>query len=765
MKFAFSPIKKSILGFSIVLFFGFCVMNIFWLLINHIPDLPGLYDYKAATLGDGICLPLLTASLIYYIANNNPISKKQKKISFIVGAIVGFLALAWQAEWLINKNTSLNWTIPHQHYFNAAGWYHAAFFVLMFFIIAMYLTQVWFVRRNSKQSSIESGNVISYTSIWFSGIGFVYLIALDDYSSKLSYELLLIIVFLITTLLASLYTIISIKSFNTNCLACVLSGNITAFGISLLLMNAMQINIWLALSGALLSLIFIVYNKQQPRLMLFFSLSIVLPVFILILNILSLKNNIHIIYILIIAPTLIAVTQKFNNKYKSELSFEKHIGFGLLTITLFSLYLSGVFQQYHMFYDLLFTAIAGLIGKKIIKQNFKFIKEEEDKKNSPNFIKKDLRKVKAQIYVLCGAIALGILTVYIFTLISQITINYSGRFISYNWTITNSFFTIIFIVTIILLFSLKNLRSLKINEILKALIVLFLAIIAYCSLIAGFYFLKPLNFIDISPIYICIFFMVIASTLFIVFSFINNSSRLLGKNPDILIILSSIVISLGTSTALTLVLFSNTLSSLTMVNVIISAVFLGLSHIFIPFALMNVIQIKIPHNKKLIPCSPAGAILQDGFLVWIIAICGGIIPGILFVVNTDFVIFIFQILGLVFIMYWFLTFCLKNNVEHIKKRYNEYKNLNDNIEAHEKPLYEKQIETLNSYLRFQNILAFIALLLYSAIPLLIILFIGFVNKKLRLTIDLYIPKKHLSEYEMIKNDLENIEEKLALGDE
>ena len=45
---------------------GYLAMLMFWL--NYIGDktIPGFFDYRAATWGDGLCLSLLVASFVYY---------------------------------------------------------------------------------------------------------------------------------------------------------------------------------------------------------------------------------------------------------------------------------------------------------------------------------------------------------------------------------------------------------------------------------------------------------------------------------------------------------------------------------------------------------------------------------------------------------------------------------------------------------------------------------------------------------------------------
>ena len=60
-----------------------------------------------------------------------------------------------QAEWLISDSTVLNWTIPQQHYFNLAGWYHSIFFICMFITIGYLIAKVKLILRNKDSYTIR----------------------------------------------------------------------------------------------------------------------------------------------------------------------------------------------------------------------------------------------------------------------------------------------------------------------------------------------------------------------------------------------------------------------------------------------------------------------------------------------------------------------------------------------------------------------------------------------------------------------------------
>ncbi len=72
----------------------------------------------------------MVGSLVALIKNNKGINITDGKKCRKVAGICGFIGMVIQAEWLISDSTVLNWTIPQQHYFNLAGWYHSIFFYL-----------------------------------------------------------------------------------------------------------------------------------------------------------------------------------------------------------------------------------------------------------------------------------------------------------------------------------------------------------------------------------------------------------------------------------------------------------------------------------------------------------------------------------------------------------------------------------------------------------------------------------------------------------
>lgn len=141
-----NSLKSTLLSFVAVLCGGFGAMLLLWWnyqirTVNAL-ELPGLFDYRAATIGDAICLPLMVSSALMLLRGQK-LSDKQTKYCLFFSAVAMLVGVLVQISWLLNPNINPNWTIPKAHYFNLAGWYHACFFVVMFGISALLATSIF----------------------------------------------------------------------------------------------------------------------------------------------------------------------------------------------------------------------------------------------------------------------------------------------------------------------------------------------------------------------------------------------------------------------------------------------------------------------------------------------------------------------------------------------------------------------------------------------------------------------------------------------
>jgi hypothetical protein len=175
--------KKDTLKHSVILAFlnlvlGFGVLWLMSIVCTYDHGLPGLFDYYAATIGDGLFLSLFIGAGYYYgqtvklySSDKEHISKLTRFIP-VLGCITGVI---WQASWLLKKDIVLNWTIPEAGHFNLAGWYHAVYFASMFTIIPTLLMRAIMYNKKAKEQS-----QLAYSLMWCSLEGYWSMHLLDD---------------------------------------------------------------------------------------------------------------------------------------------------------------------------------------------------------------------------------------------------------------------------------------------------------------------------------------------------------------------------------------------------------------------------------------------------------------------------------------------------------------------------------------------------------------------------------------------------------
>lgn len=222
-----------IVGLSVLLC-GFAVMFSLWNILDTPEYLKGLFDYRAATIGDAICLPILVGTFFVYTKLNKTISKKEKRICIGISGVMAWIGLAMQASWLISNETKLNWSIPIQHHFNIAGWYHSIFFVVMFGVIAYYFTNLWFIFR-AKNDSYTWFEKVVLTLVIAAGSTFIYMFLYDDYSSVISVAYLFSGGAICMSSLLLLFIKTATKRCDKDLLFVIMMGEIIAYGSSLMI--------------------------------------------------------------------------------------------------------------------------------------------------------------------------------------------------------------------------------------------------------------------------------------------------------------------------------------------------------------------------------------------------------------------------------------------------------------------------------------------------------------------------------------------------
>jgi hypothetical protein len=100
-------------------------MNLFWWLGEWRRDVPGHWDYRTGTIGDGVLLPL-AAGLLVAAGDRLPRAPGESAVTAGAGTIGAGVGATVQLLWLRNPDSRLSWTMPAPHTLNAPGIYHAA---------------------------------------------------------------------------------------------------------------------------------------------------------------------------------------------------------------------------------------------------------------------------------------------------------------------------------------------------------------------------------------------------------------------------------------------------------------------------------------------------------------------------------------------------------------------------------------------------------------------------------------------------------------
>jgi hypothetical protein len=158
---------------------GFSVLWVAWMLNPGPAMLPSLFDYRSATLGDGLLLPL-TGTALVYIIDATPGLRNRRAVAgaFLAGAAIG---AATQVVAFADARPVLNWTMPERRQLTPTGWYHAALLTTLSGCFAAFwftvIRKLWSVRRSQQ----ANGKIVlfCYLTAGASNVAFAGLVMLD----------------------------------------------------------------------------------------------------------------------------------------------------------------------------------------------------------------------------------------------------------------------------------------------------------------------------------------------------------------------------------------------------------------------------------------------------------------------------------------------------------------------------------------------------------------------------------------------------------
>lgn len=708
-----NSIMESIIVGFIVLILGFASMNLWWNILPRDNSLYGLYHYRAATWGDGICLPLLTGAL-YYVDKY----KNNKKMYILIGIVAFLIGVGIQISWLFDDNIVLNWTIPRANYFNIAGWWHATFFSLMFGILGTLFSR--YIGEKTEDGNKEAILISNYI-IWFSGTLFLLLHCLDDYIERgKEIQSLLIIVSIISVVVSC--CILCIKRIKREAntgeiIVCAISGITTALGVCLFIVGGCNRLDFLAIGNFALAFMYIVPDEVRIKNIISRGIIVATPVLFIDLAMISVTDMLaKIILIFIGIVVSLIAAYKLNMVKKAYKTIKAYIVMGMIaqiaTVgTLF--FLSMGKKAADSITTLFINFVLGYSVKSVIEKNFERIKNKEDMEKRGEISEIKLSSVRINIYFLIIASAIGGIIYLIVLMQNFIQIN--DLYIKFGIEWINGNVIIYGIMLLTLLFVLGKIKNIYcINKRIYTISVYLLSMAIYVIL---FVFLKSIRsslVIRFDIVNICVFILIFGSALLISESFYSNLFRIRGivqhKND---IIGASLIVLVGSMANIGVCVFPVWKANENGYNLeymLIGIIGLLIALVGIPWLFGRAICPSVA-DTQIGTTTPEEGILQNGFLGMLIVVLIGQFPVYFVAVNEVWENSFCAIISLALFICWILEYCLVNNVETLRKRQKEVEKLGEN------EISIMELKGLEKHLQFQNISAFVALLLYSLIPL------------------------------------------------
>lgn len=649
------------ISWILTLLSGYIAMYLMWGLMKPSDDLPGLFYYKAAIYGDSIGLTFLVGSLVALIKNNKGINITDGKKCRKVAGICGFIGMVIQAEWLISDSTVLDWTIPQQHYFNLAGWYHSIFFICMFITIGYLIAKVKLILRNKDSYTIREKLLIE---VMIASVTLYMLCHIsDNYPKIMSMGLSYVIVSIIIIIYMSFLLMNKDIRFS-NIKGIIINGLIFGIGLYLIIVEKTVGNFVVSLAVAMSMIIYCNIEKINYIQYLMSCIPIIIGtfgIFYFISGYCDSTNKLGLSIIFII----------FLLMFDFNIWKGKNLNAIGIVISIYVILISLFGKRY--FYDYIsdfFTIIMVLFFSKGIKNVFKQVVETEVDKNSKKISDKEFLNNKIILYIKITALIISLISI----LCDWIKFDIADFY--FNKNILRNLFIGIILMLLIGEKIIKNIFGILLTILILICEYIGILIICYNNIIR-------LNISDISIISMCIIafaiFANVGGGMLLSHGFRMNVAILRMKNITWQIYAISSIMGTGAS----LVSFSTTVLlafDLSIKRLVISLCLIIWTYWVIPMVYVIIFRMnKEIKTSKIIPNTALGGVAQDGMMIVLVIFCASYLPNMF---CTSMLYEGKRVEGIILLGIFLLItaldpvkFCLENNRNHLIRQRKVVKNI------------------------------------------------------------------------------------------
>jgi hypothetical protein len=193
---ALSPRRWAVLAAFSVFCLGFATLNVFTFLGIGQSRLPGLYTFRAATIGDGFLLPLLAYSLVRSVGLQRQSGRYRVILSRAGCALGASIGTAVQLYALADPDARFDWTFPAPHFYNLPGWYHTVFLIVASgfygWMLGLVLARIREEAQRDELLALRRIRSIGSLGVLIPGLAFLGLLLEDDISGNPAIDVILL---------------------------------------------------------------------------------------------------------------------------------------------------------------------------------------------------------------------------------------------------------------------------------------------------------------------------------------------------------------------------------------------------------------------------------------------------------------------------------------------------------------------------------------------------------------------------------------------